>query len=80
MIQVKSCLLQFYLSKSNKVSDIKKICKLKLQAVLRALAVACNLPPMQVGLLRFVNEAIPRQEKVLMTDLSVPIKGAKLCS
>ena len=54
--------------------------QLKLQAVLRALAVACNLPPMQVGLLRFVNEAIPRQEKVLMTDLSVPIKGAKLCS
>ena len=54
--------------------------KLKLQAVLRALAVACNLPPMQVGLLRFVYEAIPRQEKVLMTDLSVPIKGAKLCS
>ena len=54
--------------------------ELKLQAVLRALAVACNLPPMQVGLLRFVNEAIPRQEKVLMTDLSVPIKGAKLCS
>ena len=54
--------------------------ELKLQAVLRALAVACNLPPMQVGLLRFVNEAIPRQEKVLMTDLSVPIKGAKLCT